>query len=141
MFLDQLLRAQTESPRTQYTGLIELAQGVVGVMGLSVRDQQRRTGDISYVVNPDHWNRSIATRAGNLMIDLGFRELGLYRVFGTCDPRNFASARVLQKLGLRYEHTLSRTQRIRDGWRDSAAFGLSRCEWAVCSDPGVRRRT
>ncbi len=42
--------------------------------------------------------------------------LGLHGIFGQCDPRNTVSARVLERIGMRYEGHLRETMLIRDGW-------------------------
>jgi [ribosomal protein S5]-alanine N-acetyltransferase len=63
------------------------------------------------------------------VVGWGFAELGLHRVFGTCDPRNVASARVLRKLGMTHEGHMRHTALIRDGWRDSDLYALLEHEW------------
>jgi RimJ/RimL family protein N-acetyltransferase len=55
---------------------------------------------------------------------LGFGELGRYRIFGTCDPRNLASAAVLRNVGMRYEGRMRGTLYIREGWRDSDLYAI-----------------
>jgi RimJ/RimL family protein N-acetyltransferase len=42
---------------------------------------------------------------------------------GTCDPRNVAAARVLQRLGMQYEGRLRDAMLIRDGRRGSDLYG------------------
>ncbi|MFC8202069.1 GNAT family N-acetyltransferase [Streptomyces sp. NPDC057298] len=56
-------------------------------------------------------------------------QLGLHRIFATCDPRNLGSARVLAKLGMAYEGHLRHTAWIRVGWRDFLAFNILEEEW------------
>jgi RimJ/RimL family protein N-acetyltransferase len=53
----------------------------------------------------------------------------LHRIFATCDPRNTASAHVLQKVGMRLEGRLRDTMLIRDGWRDSLVYSVLEHEW------------
>ncbi|GLX06180.1 hypothetical protein Misp03_31070 [Microbispora sp. NBRC 16548] len=53
----------------------------------------------------------------------------MHRVYATCDPRNTASAAVLNKLGMTYEGHLRHTMKLRDGWRDSAIFSILATEW------------
>jgi RimJ/RimL family protein N-acetyltransferase len=42
----------------------------------------------------------------------------------TCDPRNVASARVLEKVGMTYEGRMRHTLLLRDGWRDSDVYSI-----------------
>ena len=41
-----------------------------------------------------------------------------------------ASARVLAKVGMRYEGRMRETRLIRDGWRDSSLYSILEQEWA-----------
>jgi RimJ/RimL family protein N-acetyltransferase len=95
---------------------------VVGVAELRVRGAS--TGEISYAVHPRCWGRGIATAAARELLRVGFTELGLHRIFGTCDPRNTASAAVLRKIGMRYEGRMRGTIKVRDGWRDSDLYAV-----------------
>lgn len=80
------------------------------------------TAEIAFGVHPQRWGHGIATAAARELLRLGFGEHGRHRIFGTCDPRNLASAAVLQKIGMRYEGRMRGTIYIRDGWRDSDLF-------------------
>jgi RimJ/RimL family protein N-acetyltransferase len=66
-----------------------------------------------------------------LLLRFGFREMHLHRIFATCDPRNLASARVLEKIGMLYEGRMREVMLIRDGWRDSALYAVLEDEWGV----------
>lgn len=62
---------------------------------------------------------------------LGFRELGLHRIFATCNPANHGSIGVLAKLGMQYEGCLRKQKWCRDRWRDVAMYGLLAEEWSA----------
>ncbi|WP_203899600.1 GNAT family N-acetyltransferase [Virgisporangium aliadipatigenens] len=82
------------------------------------------TGEIAYALHPRVWGRGVATAAARELLRIGFREHDRHRVFGTCDPRNVASAAVLRKVGMRYEGRMRGTAYIRDGWRDSDLYAI-----------------
>ncbi len=46
------------------------------------------------------WGRGVATEVAAAALDYGFRHLKLDRIVAVTDPRNLASQRVLQKIGL-----------------------------------------
>ncbi|MFG3658376.1 GNAT family N-acetyltransferase [Streptomyces sp. NPDC047706] len=102
---------------------------VLGMGELHLRSRLQRQGEITYVVHPRAWGQGIGTEIGRLLLSLGFTQLGLHRVYATCDPRNVGSSRVLTKLGMTYEGHLRHTARIRDGWRDSLVFSVLEEEW------------
>jgi ribosomal-protein-alanine N-acetyltransferase len=120
-------------PATSRTRLVWFAEharhGVVGVGDLHIRSRTHRQAEISYLVHPKHWRRGHASEIAASMLDIAFGDLGMHRVFATCDPRNVASAAVLRKLGMRHEGRLRHTLELRDGWRDSEMFSILDTEW------------
>ncbi|HEY2790767.1 MAG TPA: GNAT family protein [Micromonosporaceae bacterium] len=110
----------------------------LGVLTLSAQSQ----GEISYAVHPDVWGRGVGRSIGAELLRIGFEERGWHRIFGTCDPRNVGSARILQRLGMTYEGRMRECMLIRDGWRDSEIYSILEHEWPVteprCApdDPG-----
>ncbi|HTS98562.1 MAG TPA: GNAT family N-acetyltransferase [Streptosporangiaceae bacterium] len=61
--------------------------------------------DLGYRLRKSAWNRGYATEGSRSLIDMGFTDLGVERVFGHTMTVNAASRRVLEKCGL----TLVRT--------------------------------
>lgn len=99
---------------------VVLDSEVVGSAELKLRGPS--TAEIAYGVHPRLWGQGIATATARELLRLGFCEHGSHRIFGTCDPRNLASAAVLQRIGMRYEGRMRGTAYIRDGWRDSDLY-------------------
>ncbi|MGE0682995.1 MAG: GNAT family N-acetyltransferase [Candidatus Binatia bacterium] len=63
--------------------------------------------EILYGVTPEHWGQGLATEAAKAVLRYGFEELQLPKIWGGADAPNVASIRVLQKLGMTYEKTVS----------------------------------
>lgn len=127
-------------PRMHYVlaAVLREAGRVVGSGTLSVRSERFRSGEIAYIVHPDYWGRGLATEIAGLLLRLGFGHLGLHRIVGTCDARNVASARTLQKVGMIHEGRHRHTLLIRDGWRDSDVYAILEHEWST-SDSDMRQ--
>ncbi len=102
---------------------------VIGEGGLDMHSQSFRTGEISYIIHPEYWGHGFATEVASTLLSFGFTTLNLHRIFATCDPRNVASERVLQKLGMQCEGRMRETMLLRDGWRDSVLYSLLEQEW------------
>ena len=95
-----------------------------------VRDREHRRAEIGYWCALDHWGRGYTTEAVRALIDYGFRELGLNRVYAQCFSDNPASRRVLEKSGMRYEGE-RREHVFRLGrFTGTIQFGILRSEWA-----------
>lgn len=97
--------------------------GVIGIGELKVRSVEHHQAEVAYAVHTDLWGRGFATAIAQALVGIA-REECMHRIFGTCDPRNEASRRVLQNVGMQYEGTLRHTLQIRDGWRDSEVYAL-----------------
>lgn len=70
-----------------------------------------------------------ATEAAKQLIAFGFNELNLHRIFATCDARNIASAKILEKAGMIKEGVIRENILIKEGWRDSLLFSILDREW------------
>jgi RimJ/RimL family protein N-acetyltransferase len=61
-----------------------------------------------YCLARDAWGRGYATEAARAFVATALNEPGIWRVQAYCDIENRASARVLEKAGLKLEGTLRR---------------------------------
>jgi RimJ/RimL family protein N-acetyltransferase len=86
-------------------------------------------GEIGFIVHPDHHGRGYATEAGRVLLGLAFDGLGLHRVIGCAEARNLASARVLEKLGMRLEAHLVENELVKGQWQSELVFAMLDREW------------
>ncbi|TFF03854.1 N-acetyltransferase [Pseudomonas sp. BCA14] len=75
-------------------------------------------------------NQVYAAEAASAMTDFGFTELGLQRVGSQCFGRNKESARVMEKIGLRYEGCLRQAFLKNGVYEDLLGFATVRDDWA-----------
>ncbi|MGH9009869.1 MAG: GNAT family N-acetyltransferase, partial [Acidimicrobiia bacterium] len=78
-----------------------------------------------------HAGRGLVPEALVLMLRLAFEELKLHRVEVAIVPRNEASLRVVEKLGLREEGTAKDYLQIRGVWEDHVRYGITVTEWVT----------
>ena len=74
---------------------------LIGFAGLK-RLEELGEVDVGYRLLPAYWGRGLATEASRAAVDYGFTRLGLPRILGLVDPKNAASVRVLEKLGMTF---------------------------------------
>jgi len=131
------LAALTETG-TAITLVAELAQTgeLVGDCMLFWRSQEHEQGEVGYVFNPAYHGRGYATEAVGALLRLGFEGLGLHRIAGHLDARNTASARVLERAGLRREAHLVENEFVKGKWADELIYGILRREWEARQEPG-----
>lgn len=77
---------------------------IIGYCGIAVElIDRRQEREIGYRLNPHCWGRGLATEAASATLKYGVEQLKLPYVLGVVERANIASARVLEKLGMRYE--------------------------------------
>jgi RimJ/RimL family protein N-acetyltransferase len=104
---------------------------VVGQVSLQWRSREHRQGEIGFVFNPDYHGRGLAREAAEAMLRLGFEDLGLHRVCGRCDARNLASARLMERLGMRLEAHHVENEVMKGEWTDELVYAMLEQEWTA----------
>ena len=130
-FVEETLAASEEQPRRRFALAVVLKESskVIGTGELHVRNAENKNGEISYIINPLYQGQGIGTEVALLLLNFGFKELNLHRIFGTYHPKNIASGKILKKIGMKYEGRLRENMLIRDGWRDSDLYSILEKEW------------
>ncbi|HET9589619.1 MAG TPA: GNAT family protein, partial [Anaerolineales bacterium] len=80
-------------------------------------------------LDPEYWTRGYATEAAHAIVDFGFSQLGLHRVWSWCVADNLGSAHVLEKLGMRLEGRLRENEYYKDRWWDTLMYAILADEW------------
>lgn len=102
---------------------------LIGDVILFWRSREHRAGEVGYVFNPRVHGHGYAVEATGAMLALGFDGLGLHRIVGRLDARNTASARVLEKLGMRREAHFVSNEYLKGEWTDELVYALLDEEW------------
>jgi [ribosomal protein S5]-alanine N-acetyltransferase len=84
---------------------------------------------LGYVLARSHWGKGYMPEAARAVTDWLIRQPDIYRVFATCDVDNPASAKVMEKAGMKYEGLLGRYMihpNISDEPRDCLVYAAVR---------------
>jgi RimJ/RimL family protein N-acetyltransferase len=79
---------------------------MVGEVGVYLSPAIERTGNIGWAIHPDYQGQGLASEAARALLDHLFVERNLHRVTATGNPRNVASTRVMERLGMRREGSM-----------------------------------
>ena len=109
--------------------VLKTTDEVVGDVVLEYVSREHRTGEIGYIVHPDHQGHGYATEAVAVLLRLAFDELDLHRVIGRVEARNAPSARVLEKLGMRQEAHLVENEYVKGEWQSELVYAMLDREW------------
>ncbi|CAA9562153.1 MAG: Acetyltransferase [uncultured Thermomicrobiales bacterium] len=104
---------------------------VIGDALLHWTSEEHRQGEIGFVFHPDFHGRGYASEAAMVMLRLGFEELGLHRIAGRCEAGNVASARLMERLGMRREAHFRENEFVKGRWDDELVFAMLEQEWAA----------
>jgi RimJ/RimL family protein N-acetyltransferase len=88
-------------------------------------------GELGFVVHPAHQRRGYATEAARPMLDFAFDTVGLHRMVGRTEARNTASARVLEKLGMRREAHFIENEWVKGEWQSELVYAILAEEWTT----------
>ena len=102
---------------------------LIGHVSLSLGAPEHRQAEIGFMFQPGHQGRGYATEASEAMLALAFGTYELHRVYGRLEPRNVASARVLEKLGMRKEAHLIENEWVKDEWQSEVIYAVLAREW------------
>src|SRR5579884_2069596 len=112
-WLDEVMFHNRQRPRSAYNLAISLKDTgqVIGWIGIGDSERYPSKGELSfgYTLNRAQWGKGYATEAASAVVDFGFSALGGTRVSAWCWEENVASARVLEKAGLRFVQRLEET--------------------------------
>ena len=89
---------------------------------------------IGYWVDQDRAGQGLVPEATVTVLRFAFEELGLHRVEIAIVPRNTASRRVVEKLGLREESVAQRYLEIDGRWEDHVRYAVTSEEWVQRRD-------
>jgi RimJ/RimL family protein N-acetyltransferase len=82
----------------------------IGGIGLTLgEDIEKISAEVGYWLGEKYWGNGITSSALEGILDYGFNELGLERIFAKPLEHNLASRRVLEKNGFKLEGILNRS--------------------------------
>jgi RimJ/RimL family protein N-acetyltransferase len=90
-----------------------------------------RRAQVGYILDASAWGQGFAAEAVGALLRHGFDAMDLNRVEADIDPRNTASARLLQRLGFSREGLLRERWIVNGEVSDSEVFGLLRREFTI----------
>jgi len=61
--------------------------------------------ELGYRFKKKHWGKGFATESSSAILDFGFKNLNVEKIFAITDPKNENSKKVLNKLGFNFQET------------------------------------
>ncbi|GAB6988765.1 GNAT family N-acetyltransferase [Paenibacillus pini] len=99
----------------------------IGGCGIYIKE---RNAEIGYCFSPEYWGHGYATEASEAMLEFGFKQFHVHRVFATCRPGNHASANVMKRIGMKQEGHLREHMWHKGRYHDSYLFSILEHEYS-----------
>ncbi|WP_231510411.1 GNAT family N-acetyltransferase [Fischerella sp. PCC 9605] len=101
-----------------------------GAIGLGI-NQDHNHAELGYWIGKPYWGQDYCTEAAKEVLRYGFQVLGVHRICATHFPRNPASGRVMQKIGMKLEG-YRRQHVLKWGkYEDIIDYGILKSDWQM----------
>jgi RimJ/RimL family protein N-acetyltransferase len=104
-------------------------QTVVGTVTLFHIVAESKRAEIGYVLGKQHWGRGLMREAVEALVEVALSKLDFNRLEADIDPRNAASAKLLEHLGFQREGLLREREIAKGEVTDTAYYGLIKSDW------------
>ena len=102
---------------------------LIGWCGLGPLEFSPEEIEIFYGLSKDQWGKGIATEAARTVLRYGFETLKLDPIVAVTDPRNAASVKVIEKLGMIYRRKIENLPEKYSFYEGCLYHSLSREEY------------
>ena len=98
-FIDNCISKMISDELIWYEFVMQLKveRKVIGNITLEVREL---VAEIGWISNKRYWNNGYMSEAVNAIIEHAFSNLGIERIFATCNEKNVASYKVMEKCNM-----------------------------------------
>lgn len=103
--------------------VLKSSNKLIGTMTICIYKTHNK-GELAYWIRRDFWGKGFATESSNKMLEFGFNELNLNRIWAPVMSKNKASGKVMEKVGLTYEGTLKQDVLRWGNYEDVDVYGI-----------------
>ena len=97
---------------------------MIGTVGFVSFDNQHNAAEVGYVISDKYWGNGYAPEALRRIINFGFDELFLNRIYARHIVGNERSGRVMQKSGMTFEGIQRKSMYIKEQYRDISLYSI-----------------
>lgn len=104
-FLQSILKRGQNETKFPYVIERKTDNHLLGMFEIRLDGQM---ADMGYVLAKPHWGKGYMTEAVKAFVEWGLTQDGIFRIWSICDTENPASAKVMEKAGMKCEGILRR---------------------------------
>ncbi|MDM5291860.1 GNAT family N-acetyltransferase [Peribacillus simplex] len=127
-FIESVLSAEKNNKIVAF-GITEKESNLlIGLININLLEPFSR-GELAYWVGREYWGKGYGTEATKALLEYGFNELHLNKIFAASFTSNPGSWRIMEKVGLKYEGTLKQHVARFGQFYDLAYYGMLKDEF------------
>lgn len=130
-FIHMFIEWSKEKPRKKFQLAITLKENnqLIGNCGIRMNNAYAQVAEMGYELDRRFWGHGYATEAASALLELGFAQLHLHRIWAYCIAENTASARVMERIGMHYEGCQRKNEWMKGEWWDTHLYAILEQEW------------
>ncbi|MCG9545559.1 GNAT family N-acetyltransferase [Vibrio sp. Isolate33] len=131
--LTQLFVEQAEEdPRQSYQLAVESKElgKFIGTVCLRLEDNQQASMGCAFA--REIQGKGLPIEAAKALVEFGFSELGVHRIYAETIGDNLAAIRLCKSLGMRQEACFKEHRFFKNKWWDTVVFAILSTEWERC---------
>jgi RimJ/RimL family protein N-acetyltransferase len=130
-FIESMQNVQPGTPGEWYQVALELKDSgnLIGDCAFHIFADLPQQAEIGFTLSESYQGKGYAIEAVTGLLDYLFSKFNLHRIQATCDVENSASAKLLEKLGMRREAHLIENIWFKGTWGSEYIFALLKREW------------
>ena len=103
---------------------------LIGDCGMHFMDDQFKQIEIGFSLSPAFQGKGYATEAVACLLEYIFTKMKTHRVYGSCDPDNLSSIKLMERIGMRKEAHLKESIWFKGRWADDVIYAMLDHEWS-----------
>lgn len=128
-FLDAVIADYKNHNSTDWGILHKADNKIIGTCGFVNWFPDQFRSEIGYALSKKYWSQGYMPEAVRAIINFGFQLMKLNRIEARCMIENTASARVMEKVGMKFEGVLRQQLFTKGSFYDMKIYSILRTEW------------
>ncbi|MFC0272966.1 GNAT family N-acetyltransferase [Metabacillus herbersteinensis] len=104
-FIEKVLDSEKRGELFNFAITSKETQNLIGMINIKLSGRHSR-GELGYWIGKPFWNIGYGTEAARAVLEFGFNDLNLNKVYAQAFKETPGSWRIMEKIGLKYEGTL-----------------------------------
>ncbi|WP_460674281.1 GNAT family N-acetyltransferase [Larkinella ripae] len=122
LLIKDFREAARNNERITWGITLKNSPALIGTIGFVKILKEHERAEVGYLLHPLHHGSGLMQEALRAVIDYGFQILNLHSIEAVVDPRNTASARILERNGFRKEGHFKENICFNGQFRDSVYY-------------------